>query len=143
MGRQTTWIHVIRWAARIIGLFPVGLFSWFAIAHAINGEFNLTEFTLTESLQMTAFVVAHLGMLLLWRWELLGAVMNERGMLGFCAVDYATTGHNIVGDFAFWFVPGLLALFCWGYTYIGKRRGLQQKINHANTPRSQPHQVAG
>ncbi|MBT6154372.1 MAG: hypothetical protein HOL01_17835 [Planctomycetaceae bacterium] len=135
------WIQVVRWAARIIGLFPVGLVSWFAIAHAIGGEFKLL--TPTESLQMTAFVVAHLGMLVLWRWELLGALMNVGGMIGFCAVDYVTTGHNIVGGFAFWFVPGLLALFCWGYTYVEKRRGLQQKTDHTGTPPSQPSQVAG
>lgn len=129
------WIQVIRWVARIIGLFPVGLFLWFAIAHAIGGEFNLVEFTLIESLQMTAFVVAHLGMLLLWRWELLGGVMNVGGMLGLCAVNYAVSGHNLLGDFAPFFVPGLLSLFCWGYTnYMEKRRGLQQKTDHTNTP---------
>jgi hypothetical protein len=85
----------------------------------------------TEALQMTAFVVAHLGMLVLWRWELLGAVMNVGGMVGFCAVDYATTGNNLLGDFAFWFVPGLLSLLCWGYTkYVEKSRGLQHKTVH-------------
>ncbi len=111
-------IQVIRWAARITGLFPVGLFSWFAIAHLIGTGFDLPEFTPNEALQMTAFVIAHLGMLLLWRWELLGAAMNVGGMLGFCAVDYAASGHNLLGGFALYFVPGLLALFCWVYTKL-------------------------
>ena len=54
--------------------------------------------------------------------------MNVGGMLGFCAVDYATTGHNLLGDFAFWFVPGILSLVSWGCTkYMEKRGGLQQK----------------
>ncbi|MAG94086.1 MAG: hypothetical protein CMJ48_10090 [Planctomycetaceae bacterium] len=109
-------IQVIRWAARITGLFPVGLFSWFAIAGLVGSGFELPEFTRGESLQMTAFVVAHLGMLVLWRWELLGAVMSVGGMLGFCAVDYAVSGHNLLGGFSLYFVPGLLALFCWVYT---------------------------
>jgi len=126
------WIQIVRLSARIIGLFLVGLILLLAIGHAIGGELNPAQFSLKISLMMVALLVSLAGMLLLWRWELLGAVTSVAGILCFYTMNYAASGQLPVGwVFPLYYVPGLLSLFCWGYTnYNEKRRGLQQKTNH-------------
>ena len=62
----------------------------------------------------SAFLVALTGMLVLWRWELVGGVMVVAGMVGFYAINFAATGRSPGGwVFPICFVPGILALASW------------------------------
>ena len=114
------WMQLVRWVSRILGLFLVGLYLLFTIAHAIDGEWTPADFTPATILMMVALMVSLAGMLLLWRWELPGAVTSLTGILCFYVINYAANG-NFPGGWVFplCYVPGLLSLFCWGYKKTG------------------------
>ncbi|MBN1247984.1 MAG: hypothetical protein JXC32_10030, partial [Anaerolineae bacterium] len=64
-----------------------------------------------EALMMLAFFVLWVGLLLGWRWELLGGALVVGGMLVFYALDYAFSGSLPRGGiFMVLASPGLLYL---------------------------------
>jgi len=97
----------VRWMARVLGLLLVGVFVIFLIG---NG-FNPVHLKGAEIAQSVVLLVALGGMLVLWRWELLGGAMVLAGMAAFYLINFAVAGRfpgHVV--FPLCFVPGLLAL---------------------------------
>ena len=101
---------IVRWTARILGLLIVGIFLLFMIGEG----FNPLRWKGTEIAQHAALLIALIGMLLLWRWELWGGVMVVAGMIAFDSINLAASGRLPGGPvFPLCFVPGVLALVCW------------------------------
>jgi hypothetical protein len=81
---------------------------------AIGQGFNPLHLRGSEIALGSAFLVALTGMLVLWRWELVGGVMVVAGMVGFYAINFAATGRWPGGwVFPICFLPGILALASW------------------------------
>lgn len=114
----------LRWSARIIGALLVGLVLLFALGEGVR----FRDFDAVTGSMAVVFLVALAGMVVLWRWELIGGVMVLVGMGGFYAIDFLASGDLPSG----WvlpvcFVPGVLALVSWAV-----RRGKKSAANSAS-----------
>ncbi|MGE3317416.1 MAG: hypothetical protein AB7O26_20055, partial [Planctomycetaceae bacterium] len=97
----------IRWTARITGFLIVGVFLLFLIGEG----FDPRKLTGAEIPQHAALLVALFGMLLLWKWELLGGALSIAGMIAFYAINFAASGRLPGGPvFPLCFLPGMLIL---------------------------------
>lgn len=106
-------ISTLRWIARIIGLALAVLVLLFAIGEG----FDPRQLTLTTGFMSVAFFVAIVGMLVLWRWELIGGLMVVIGMAVFYTINFTASGRLPGGwVFPLCFLPGILAMVCWSLT---------------------------
>ncbi len=117
MTRRTMTLNILRWAARILGLLLAGLVLLITTGEGIDPS----ELTLTTGLMSVAFFAAIAGMLVLWRWELIGGMMVLVGMMVFYVINFAVSGKLPSGwVFPLCFMPGILALTCWRLTKRAK-----------------------
>lgn len=111
------WTSSMRWVARLLALVAIGLFVFFAV------EFGARVFpSLSWGPQgiplMVAVVVALAGLLVAWRWELVGGIMAVGGVAAIIALVCLGSGGDMFLC-AFLFTLPLLvagALFlgcCW------------------------------
>ena len=111
------WTSLMRWIARIVALVAIGLFVFFAV------EMGTRVFpTLSWGPQgiplLIAVVVALAGLLVAWRWELVGGIMTVAGVAAIMALVCIGSGTDMFYC-AFLFTLPLLvagALFlgcCW------------------------------
>ena len=104
--RKMTWL-LLRGAARVIGALLVGAAVLFAVGEGIQFQ----SIGLATGSMLVAFLTALCGMLVLWRWQLVGGLLVLLGMTAFYTIEYATSGKLPSG----WvlpacYVPGVLAL---------------------------------
>ena len=103
-------IRIIRWLARLSSLASLGLLLLIFFFLLMD----LGALTSTEIWGLIFFPLGvTLGMLLGWRWEVLGGSMTVLSLLAFYKVMYAANGRFPDG---LWFLlfalPGLLFLYC-------------------------------
>lgn len=112
--KDRLWVKIFRWVARVTALVMVVFILLMFIGEGIvDGFGGLLALTLRESLMMAAFVVVFLGLLLGWRWEVLGGGLVIGGMAVFYWLDYAFSGTFPRGPyFLIIVIPGLLYLLC-------------------------------
>jgi hypothetical protein len=100
----------VRWLAR--GL-SVAVAAAVVLLLAGEGPFDPRELTRPEAALMSLFWTAWLGLLVAWRWELLGGTMTVGGIAGFYAAELVAAGHFPRGwAFAMIALPGALFLWC-------------------------------
>ncbi len=104
----------MRWTARILALLAVGLFVLFAV------DFGARVFpTLSWGPQgiplMIALVVALAGVVVAWRWELVGGIMTVAGVAGIMALVCAGSGTDMLFCAFLFTLPLLVA----GALYLG------------------------
>jgi hypothetical protein len=88
-----------------------------------EGGFNPLRLTRSEALLMACFFTSWLGLLVAWRWELLGAAMTLAGMGLFYLVHYLDAGRWPRGwAFACIAAPGLFFLYCGFRAWRGRHR---------------------
>lgn len=102
--------RMVRWLARGLSLVAAGMILLFFVAPGGPDPMTLSAL---EAELMLLFVTAWVGLLVAWRWELLGAAMTVGGLLLFCAVEWWATGRLPRGPaFGLIALPGLLFLYC-------------------------------
>ncbi len=104
----------MRWTARILALLAIGLFVFFAV------EVGSRVFpTLSWGPQgiplMAALVVALAGVVVAWRWELVGGIMTVAGVAGIMALVCAGSGTDMLFCAFLFTLPLLVA----GALYLG------------------------
>ncbi len=101
---------LVRWLARGLSVLAAGMVALFFIG---EGGFNRADWSPSGVIQLALFFTAWLGLLVAWRYELLGAAMTLGGMLLFYLMNYLAVGRW-PGGWAFAFIasPGLLFLYC-------------------------------
>jgi peptidoglycan/LPS O-acetylase OafA/YrhL len=114
---------MMRWIARILALVAVGLFVFFAI------DFGARVFpTLSWGPQgiplLVALGIALAGVLVAWRWELVGGIMTVAGAAGIMGLVCLGSGTDMLFC-AFLFtlpllVAGVLYLGCCARTRLAK-----------------------
>jgi hypothetical protein len=121
---------VLRWTARTIGALLVGLVVLFAVGEGVR----LQDFDAITGSMMVGFLVALAGMLVLWRWELVGGMMVVVGMGGFYAIEYLSSG-DLPGGWVLpvCFLPGVLAMASWVVEKTG--HGSRLTSSSASSPR--------
>jgi hypothetical protein len=103
----------LRWAGRALGLAGFTFVAWFLVAHVLAGEGpNPFRMTATELALTVTFFAAVAGMLVGWRWEVVGGVMIVAGMLLFFVIE-RTAGGSWPRGWVLWafLLPGVLYLF--------------------------------
>jgi hypothetical protein len=78
----------LRWAARVLSAVLVGI----VLVIFIGEGFNPLRLKGLEPVQMALFWTACLGMVLAWRWPVIGGALSLGGMTLFFAVELAVTG---------------------------------------------------
>jgi hypothetical protein len=100
----------VRWLARGLSLLAAGMVALFFIAH---GGVNPLTLKPGEAVQLAFFFMGWLGLLVAWRWELLGAVMTLGGIFLFYVANFVAVGRWPAGGvFAFLASPGVPFLYC-------------------------------
>lgn len=101
----------IRWAARLLGVSLLLLVLAFLIG---EGGPNPAEFSPLQAFQSGSLLLALVGLVVLWKWELPGGLLVLGGMLGFYAANYLAVGRFPSGwAFPSFYVPGVLAVISW------------------------------
>jgi hypothetical protein len=98
---------ITRWTARLLAVLLVGV----VIVIFVGQGFNPLRLTRTEAVQMVFFGTTCAGMLIGWRWEVLGGALATMGIALFFATEYSLTGRFPHGFmFHLMLLPGVLFL---------------------------------
>ena len=96
----------VRWLARGTGLALFLLVSAIAIGHwPLPNPFSQPLPVALEFLLMAAMM---LGLVVAWRWELIGALVSLAALVGFYVVEWVVNGKIAGGFLALFAVPGVL-----------------------------------
>jgi membrane protease YdiL (CAAX protease family) len=113
--KKNGWTTTMRWAARLIGLAAAGLFVAFLV---VSGSFVLSgmDWASPQGLPLVlALVVAVAGVLVAWRWELVGGLMAMVGSVAIMGLVCAGSGTDMLYCAFLFTLPLLLA----GALYLG------------------------
>ncbi len=98
----------LRWTARLLGAALVGLVLVIFVG---EGGFNPLKLGAVEAIQMTLFLTTCVGLVIAWRWPVVGGAISTGGILLFFAVEFAVTGGFPKGlAFHLMLLPGILFL---------------------------------
>lgn len=96
---------VFRWAGRVLGLAAFALVATFLVTHLMAGEVpDPAKLTRTESVLCLTLLGALVGMLVGWRWEVVGGLLVVGGMAAFFAVERFGGGFWPTG-WVIWSLP--------------------------------------
>ncbi len=109
-------MQTIRWIARIGAALIAGMILIIFIGEGISEGFGpLIQMSLRETAMMAAFIIVFLGLIIGWKWEILGGSLIVGGMAAFYLLDFLFSGTFPRGPFMLVILlPGLL------YVYSGK-----------------------
>ncbi len=113
------WTSAMRWAARIIGLVAAGLFVLFL---AVSGARVLPALTWTSPQGiplLLVLLVALAGVLIAWRWELVGGLLALAGALAIMGLVCAGSGTDMLFCSVLFTLPLVVA----GVLYLGSSAG--------------------
>ena len=104
----------MRWTARVLALVAIGLFVYFAV------DFGARVFpTLSWGPQgiplLVVVGIALAGVLVAWRWELVGGIMTLAGVVGIMALVCLGSGTDMLFCAFLFTLPLLVA----GALYLG------------------------
>jgi hypothetical protein len=97
----------VRWTARVLTALLVGVVLFIFIGEG----FNPLHLKGIEILQMVLFWTTCIGMVLAWRWPMIGGTLSLGGMILFLTVELVVTGGFPRGLFFYlMLLPGPLFL---------------------------------
>lgn len=107
-------VQMIRWIARIAASLIAALMLLIFVGEGIaSGDDLIPRLTGRETAMMVVFAAAWAGLLLGWRWELLGGLLTVGAVIAFYLLDYAFSGSFPRGPyFVLFFSPSLLFIYC-------------------------------
>jgi hypothetical protein len=107
-------VRVVRWTARISAGLAAALILLFFIGEGLTEGFEpILHLTARETAMMVAFAAVWLGLVLGWKWELVGGLLTICGTAAFYLLDYAFSDTFPRGPFFLLFAsPGLLFIYC-------------------------------
>jgi hypothetical protein len=94
----------VRWLARLLTVLVVGL----VLLIFVGEGFNPLDLKGVEVVQMIFFWTACIGMVLAWRWQVIGGAISLGAMMLFITVEFVVTGRLPGGFFYLMLLPGLL-----------------------------------
>jgi hypothetical protein len=107
-------VRVMRWIARISAGLAAALLLLIFVGEGLAEGFEpILHLTAREATMMVAFAAVWLGLVLNWKWELVGGLLTICGTAAFYLLDYVFSGTFPRGPFFLLFAsPGLLFLYC-------------------------------
>ena len=127
-GGESKIIKILRWVARITAVLTAGMILLIFVGEGLSDGFDpLLHLTMRETAMMAAFIILWLGLLLGWKWELIGGLLSVGGLIAFYVLDYAFSGTFPDGPFFLIFgAPGFLFL------YLGMKKSKNNKDYEGN-----------
>jgi hypothetical protein len=105
----------MRWIARFVTLIAVGLFVLFAVEAGTKALSTLSWARPQGMPLLVALLVALLGVLIAWRWELVGSSIALVGALAMVGLVCLGSGTDLLLCSLFFITP----LFVAGALYLG------------------------
>jgi len=107
-------VRILRWIARILASIMAAMILLFFVGETLGeGVQSLSHMTVREIVLMFTFFALWLGLLLGWKWELLGGLLTLCAIIVFYALNILFAGIFPKGPFfiasAF---PSLIFLYC-------------------------------
>jgi len=102
-----TAINIIRWVARFLGVFLFLFFVWFAIE---IGAPDFDVMTVQEVKLFCANFMMLLGLIVVWKFELIGSIILIGSYIFFSLVNHSFWVGPVFPIFLF---IGILHLLCW------------------------------
>ena len=110
------WATGMRWAARLIGLLAVGLFVAFIVTSGPAVFASISLASLQGIPLLVALLLALGGVLVAWRWELIGGIMSIVGSVAIIGLVCLGSGTDMFLCSLFFtgplLVAGILYLAC-------------------------------
>ena len=103
--------HAIRWIPRVVGTLLFVMLIVFAVGEGLP---NPMKQPLVVRIELLAMFIMWLGLLIAWKWELIGGVLVLLGYTCFCAVEWQAP--NIQFPFGLFLLVSLLYLVSWWST---------------------------
>ena len=113
--RGNGWTTAMRWVARLLAVAAVGLFVLFAVECGPTALASLSWSSPQGMPLLLALVFALAGVLIAWRWELVGGAMAVGGAVAIVALVCAGSGWDLLRCALVFTAPLLLA----GALYLG------------------------
>lgn len=107
-------ITILRWIARFLGIFLFLFFIWFAIQ---IGSPDLEMMSYQEIQLFVANVIMLMGLIIVWKFEFIGAILLVFGYLFFAIANYSFWNGPVFPIFLF---LGLLHLVSWALTVFSE-----------------------
>jgi K+ transporter len=120
--RNTKWIKVGRWIARILSIFVLVLAI--SILVTPGTESNEEALALSYWIMLTMWMVGVLGLMIAWRFEFAGATIALAALIVRDMFYFSLSGRSFVDFKAVWLpilIPGLLFMIVWWFDR-GKRK---------------------
>ena len=122
-GVRDGWTLAMRWMARLLALLAVGLMVWFVVESGTRVVPLLRWDRLQGVPLLVALGVALLGVVLAWRWELLGGLLALLGALATVALVVAGSGLDMAYAALLFTAPLLVAAALYLGCCARRRRG--------------------
>ena len=101
-------MRTLQWVARLSGL---ALFLMvLAIAVGEGGPPNPLRQPWPVAIELVLMFIMWLGLIVAWRWEVLGAIMTLAGLIGFNIVELSVNAKLAGGAFPLFAIPPVLYL---------------------------------
>jgi hypothetical protein len=98
----------VRWTAKVLTALLVGLVLVMFVGVTLDRGFNPLKLKGVDEIQMI-FWTACIGMMVAWRWQVIGGVLSLGGMILFFAVEFAVNGGLPRGRLLYlMLLPGIL-----------------------------------
>ena len=112
------WTTTMRWIARILALIGIGLFALFVVQGGVDVLGSISWVDPQGVPLLAALLVALVGALVAWRWELVGGMLTMVGALAIIGLVCLGSGADMFLCSLFFTLPLLLsgALYlvcCW------------------------------
>jgi len=99
----------VRWTARLLTALFVGLVLVMFGGATLEGGSTPLKLKGVEPIQMVFFWIACIGMVIAWRWQVVGGMLSLAGMILFFAVEFAVNGRLPRGLLLYlMLLPGIL-----------------------------------
>jgi hypothetical protein len=113
--RKNGWTTAMRWVARLLAVASVGLFVLFAVECGPTALASLSWSSPQGMPLLLALLVALAGVVIAWRWELVGGAMAVGGAAAIMVLVSAGSGFELFRCALLFTAPLLLA----GALYLG------------------------
>ncbi len=109
------WTAALRWTARIFAVLVVVLLLWFLVESGTRVLAGLRLGQMQGLPLLLALAVAVIGVVIAWRWELVGGILALLGALAVIALVVAGSGVDTLTAALLFAAPLLVA----GAFYLG------------------------
>jgi hypothetical protein len=103
------WTGIMRWTARILALVAIGLFVLFMVE---SGAATISQLSFTNPQGipvLLSLLLALVGVIVAWRWELVGGILTIVGALGIIGLVCLGSGTDMLLCSLFFTGPLLIA----------------------------------